>query len=180
MPNWVDNEIKINADEEFLQGFADRHIVDGKFDFSTIIPVDISDDEYHGTEVRKFANGEEYLVGGKWYDWNVANWGTKWNACEPITDNLISNGYLWFLTAWSPPIPVVEALVKMYPNLTIEWYFREEQGWGGNRLYEDGVERITMRKSWDIPSNHAENIEVFDYCWACDDEEEMEGYGCPV
>ena len=180
MPNWVTNEVKIQASDEDLKAFYERHFVNGKFDFSTIIPVDISDDEYHGTEVRKFANGEEYLTGGQWYDWNCDNWGTKWNACETICDDFTSHGYFSFLTAWSEPEPIMDALPKMYPHFTIEWNFLEEQGWGGARLYEDGVEKITMRKSWDIPHSHSENIEIFDYCWACEEEEEIEGYGCPV
>ena len=181
MPNWVDNEVKINADEDFLREFAERHIVDGRFDFSTIIPVDIPMDQYHGKEKRTLNNGEEIVVGGDWYEWNISHWSTKWNACSTITDELIPNGYLWFQTAWGPPLTIAEKLAKMYPNLTIHWYFREEQGWGGARLYEDGREKITMRKDWDIPEDHYENIEVFDVCYACEwgDEEAMEEMKCP-
>ncbi len=184
MPNWVDNEVKINRINQtdgFLQEFADRHIVDGKFDFTTIIPVDIPMDQYKGTEVRTLNNGEEYIVGGDWYQWNATNWGTKWNACDTVSDELIKHGYFTFQTAWAPPLPIADRLAKMYPNLTIEWYFREEQGWGGVRLYQDGREMVTMRKDWDIPEDHYENIEVFGVCYACEwgDEEALEEMKCP-
>lgn len=44
-----------------------------------------------------------------WYDWNIANWGTKWNAySQSIKDNTII-----FDTAWSSPTPVFDGLVKL-------------------------------------------------------------------
>jgi len=42
-----------------------------------------------------------------WYDWAIKNWGTKWGVYD-VTEwkgNKIS-----FNTAWSPPIPIIEAL----------------------------------------------------------------------
>ena len=54
-----------------------------------------------------------------WYDWSVANWGTKWNACYCAkvekSETKITIG---FLSAWSPPSPVVQELAKQYPHLT--------------------------------------------------------------
>jgi hypothetical protein len=46
-------------------------------------------------DVKEFINKRKYGY-GTWYDWNVANWGTKWNAydqCPPHEFN----------TAWSNP-----------------------------------------------------------------------------
>ncbi len=36
-----------------------------------------------------------------WYDWRIAHWGTKWNACESFTDT--DTGMPDFQTAWSMP-----------------------------------------------------------------------------
>lgn len=58
-----------------------------------------------------------------WYSWSIANWGTKWNAYSQfqIEENMIS-----FETAWSTPFPVIETLSKMYPDLTIEVAYADE------------------------------------------------------
>ncbi len=58
-----------------------------------------------------------------WYDWNIANWGTKWNA-----DNTMINGKeIDFETAWDPPLAFVEALSKKYPEATFHLDFADEQ-----------------------------------------------------
>jgi hypothetical protein len=53
-----------------------------------------------------------------WYDWSVANWGTKWNAysLKQISDDPF---VIVFDTAWSPPEPVFHALAERFPNLGI-------------------------------------------------------------
>lgn len=59
-----------------------------------------------------------------WYGWNQEHWGTKWNGyntqIEPIPGDLCR---LQFDTAWSHPIPVMEALAARFPEETIgvEW-----------------------------------------------------------
>ena len=50
-----------------------------------------------------------------WYEWCVENWGTKWNSC----DTYISGDSLCFWTAWSPCLPVIEAMSKMFPGLSL-------------------------------------------------------------
>lgn len=179
MPNWVYNEVEVRGDN--LQDFYNKHIVDGEFDFSTIIPIPLSDDEYHGTDILTLNNGGQYRTGGVWYEWNTDNWGTKWNARDTQTDSLVENGFVSFQTAWSPPLPVMDALAKMYPNLDFDYKFVEEQGWGGVREYSDGTKQITKTRDWDIPTTHKERIEIFDYCYACEfeEDEEMEEFGCP-
>lgn len=42
-----------------------------------------------------------------WYDWNIKNWGTKWNAYD---FERISESEIKFETAWSAPHPVIERL----------------------------------------------------------------------
>lgn len=58
-----------------------------------------------------------------WYGWAIANWGTKWNASEAsIHSESSSTGkskkaVFCFNTAWSPPVPVVQAMISQNPNL---------------------------------------------------------------
>lgn len=95
-------------------------------------------------------NKEKYGY-SDWYDWSIANWGTKWNACDPELidfrpDTLelerhggskkikiapgdeIKEGYLHykFMTAWSPAEPVIAKMSKLFPNLLFEAVFEEE------------------------------------------------------
>lgn len=69
-----------------------------------------------------FVNKQKYGC-ADWYDWSCKNWGTKWNACETYIDG----NTVYFDTAWSPPLPVIEKLSKLYPENEIEICFAEEQ-----------------------------------------------------
>jgi hypothetical protein len=57
-----------------------------------------------------------------WYNWQTANWGTKWNASEVfISDNAIS-----FNTAWSAPEPILAALSEKFPEVEFFIQFADE------------------------------------------------------
>lgn len=72
---------------------------------------------------------------GNWYEWRVDHWGTKWNtyASKMMADNI-----LYFESAWSPPIDMVEKFIKMF-NLTATYRIMCEGHciWG-IREYKDG------------------------------------------
>lgn len=77
---------------------------------------------------------DRYYVAGffDWYDWRIANWGTKWNAYEISTgdnDEAIYN--IEFKTAWSMPYEVYIALSNMFPDITFEVEYADED-WGYN------------------------------------------------
>lgn len=57
-----------------------------------------------------------------WYDWNVANWGTKWESQS--IDFLVEpdNVKLIFDTAWSPPTPIYDEIYKMGLDVQAEFY----------------------------------------------------------
>ena len=92
-----------------------------------------------------------------WYDWNVRNWGTKWDACNPSlnSDDPSSGSISYsFDTAWSPAEGAYRAMVEQHPELTFEFECEEEQGWG---VVYDGVEgELSVNREWDIPNSHAE------------------------
>lgn len=62
-----------------------------------------------------------------WYEWCCKNWGTKWNACgyDENTDYSDSD-FIWFQTAWSAPVPVIQKLSEMYPNIELTLEFADE------------------------------------------------------
>lgn len=57
-----------------------------------------------------------------WYDWSIANWGTKWDSCRFEHDDVT----LIFETAWSCPEPLLEELSRKYPNECIEVMYADE------------------------------------------------------
>ena len=72
-----------------------------------------------------------------WYDWQVANWGTKWNAYDQYK---IDESMIVFSTAWSTPYNAITALSVKYPTLRFEVEFADED-FGhnvGKYTFEDG------------------------------------------
>lgn len=69
-----------------------------------------------------------------WYSWSVDKWGTKWNTIECSSEKVSNEEVHYnFLTAWSPPYPVLDFLSKKYPELIFELKFEDEG---------DGIEHI--------------------------------------
>lgn len=58
-----------------------------------------------------------------WYEWSIANWGTKWNSsdCEMVSDNVFD-----FTTAWSGVPGLVEKISKAFPSVKILYKYSDE------------------------------------------------------
>ena len=70
-----------------------------------------------------------------WYDWNCANWGTKWDACEPHIDhNDIDYFAVSFESAWSPPIAWINNIMQDFPDLRFTLEYEEPGMCFGGRL----------------------------------------------
>lgn len=100
---------------------------------------DIKADEW---ELGKTAwnNIQNYGV-PTWYEWCINNWGTKWGAYGYDEDTDYSqNENLWFQTAWSAPHPVIEKLAEMYPDITFEHEWADEDIGAncGRKIYSEG------------------------------------------
>jgi hypothetical protein len=125
MPNWCDNEVWItgNADE-LSQLFKEaskphkgydnpEHPV--KFLMDNIVPMP-----------------EGYIDDSRWYDWSIANWGTKWDLSQQYDDTRVyytegdSEGGLNYLTAWSPNRQFWLTASERFPSLTIDLRYIEE------------------------------------------------------
>ena len=91
-------------------------------------------------EAKSAANLEKYGY-ANWYDFNVANWGTKWeiggngDVAEIEDDGLSFSAS--FESAWSPPTQVCEALVEQGFEVTLYYY---EPGMGFVGKWEDGCD----------------------------------------
>lgn len=107
MPNHVTNKIEFFGKQEninkVLELIKDEY---GCISFDKIIPM--PDYIYTGSLGRE----ERELYGkNNWYDWSIANWGTKWNAYDSGFDE--ESNTMWFNTAWAAPIPVLCELAKL-------------------------------------------------------------------
>jgi hypothetical protein len=66
------------------------------------------------------------------YHWCIENWGTKWNAYYDTEweflaeDEDFTVAQLDFQTAWSPPLPIIDAMIDKYPELKFEFRYYEQ------------------------------------------------------
>lgn len=85
------------------------------------------------TEKMQEALLKKYGV-DNWYDWAHYIWGTKWGCY----DNDIDGQTLTFATAWSLFEPaILNKLAQDFPDFILA--YQEEQGWGGEFVYENGI-----------------------------------------
>jgi len=188
MPNWVFNTVTVSGDKADVKAFVERagrsytmkvqKLTSDGFEWTEqevneplsfwnfVRPEDSILDEYFGNE-REGLSLEERLKHNTnhWYDWNIRNWGCKWDASDVYVQDLSDDGtscHLEFSTPWSPPIEALDAMCEQFPKLVMEMRSVEEQGWGMEHIAdEDGVR---LMKEWDIPETHEESIEHKGWC----------------
>ena len=126
MPNHVTNILRFDADlkkvKEILEVIKQDEYGVGSFDFNKIIPM--PEDVFRGN----LGSAERELYKNKnWYDWSINNWNTKWNSYgyECMTQPFEGSEIIFF-TAWSAPIPVIEKLSEMFPEVEIEHLWADE------------------------------------------------------
>lgn len=103
-----------------------------------------------------------------WYDWHLANWGTKWNAYDQISDE--GSNVITFSTAWSTPFDAIQTLSAKYPTLSFNVRYADEdfgQNVGeytledGEETYEDvpdGGSLDAYRMAMEIRDEHYLNL----------------------
>lgn len=188
MANYVFNSMTVTGKPEHIQAFKEKARYDERefsyWNFVTPPAEALASGEYWAT--RGFVNGEETgFTPNNWYEFNVREWGTKWDSIDvdPIwvkeegRDTLI--GWNW-QSPWAPPVPVFQAMVAQHPDLEFDISWEEEQGWGGRAVGING--QFTIIKEWDIPESHEDyvNLEWEDRCY-CQSEDDQEYWfdDCP-
>jgi len=167
MPNWVYNGLTVEGKPESVKKMMEQlntpfvrvhdnwNVATQKFEkqqvtypnpvfafWNIIKPTDM--EAYDGPQPKN-ENLEEAMKfkSDHWYDWNVRNWGTKWDVAvsslETNPDTYMEdtvNGenhvvYYNFETAWSRPMGALTKLSEQYPDLLFTLSYEEETGWGG-------------------------------------------------
>ena len=144
MPNWCRNRVTAyarNGNEQditkIIEIFESKDSVFGKIipspDWSNIpnekgeLPKVVEHKQPNGEVsfvTTEFPSGKQ---DSRWYDWNIANWDTKWDITNSVDieaeeDMLELN----FSTAWSPPESICHKLREMFPDVSISWFYDEE------------------------------------------------------
>lgn len=135
MPNWMSHALEISGPFEEVEKFfntigggmssEDNSLID----FELLIKP--PDNLYRGNigdAEREYCKKNNVP---NWYDWNIKNWGTKWNAAyQKLHYSQDGKPVLLFETAWSVPFPIlmkIEELVKdQFTNIEIYGEFLEE------------------------------------------------------
>lgn len=85
--------------------------------------IDQSDIKWVGVTAEELRALKKKYGATNWYDWHIAEWGTKWNA---YSQGDISPNSFKFDTAWSTPRPVIKAMSVMFPDVTFELDYADE------------------------------------------------------
>jgi hypothetical protein len=133
--------------------------------------------------------------GSGWYDWNIRNWGVKWDAGDAELDTdlseldgTINNTISYrFQTAWGIPIEAITAMVRQHRELDFDLSSEEEQGWGAEFTSSDADDELDERSlittdEWSIPESHEDFAKRgnVDGCICSHEEDEEEWYDdCP-
>lgn len=168
MPNHVTNILVVNGTETQIEAVLEVLLDnDGHVDFNGVLPIPkelqgtkspvtiISPEEYKEQE-EKIARGESVFNRGvtrkisqelikefgydNWYDWQINNWGTKWNAYD---QKQLGKNVYQFDTAWSTPSNFIDGISKLFPEVTFEVkYADEDMGYNVGEYHVKGGEYV--------------------------------------
>lgn len=118
MPNHVTTIIE--APKEVIDSlYLDEHV-----DFNTVIPMPDEDSSIFTATRHDYGFGVGYSMDGySPMDWARGNWGTKWNAYDVERPD---ETHVQFDTAWSHPVPVLEALSQKFPDTELHVKYADE------------------------------------------------------
>ena len=146
MPNHCENKLTIQANSEEEVGLV-RHYLgslrtpnqDNNLNFMRLLPRPDDQEE-------------------NWYEWNIQNWGTKWNCYDVVVSDIECPEYTLdqsvltynFQTAWSPMSDnLVLILSKEFPNVHITLYYSEPGMMFGGCTTAFGA-GITNKDTWEL------------------------------
>ena len=140
MPNWCYNRVSVYSEntDQVTELFD---IFNNPEPFNALIPspkwseTPNEDGELPVLEEHKDADGKvlftthKFPKSGKtddrWYDWQIQNWGTKWEPTDLSVEQCDEELEITFNTAWSPPEDICRAIRNKYPDVSVSWFYDE-------------------------------------------------------
>ena len=173
MPNWCNNNLTLEHDDPAMIQRAYDALERGEF-LNEFIPVpqELMDtvsgfcgdgEAQRKLEAQTRANVEKYGY-GNWYDYCVAEWGTKWDVGADGCQDIHPDGKILtasFDSAWSPPVNAYEKLEQLGFRVNAMFY---ESGMCFAGSYQDGFcEEVPLEglSADDIENNYPELDEAF-------------------
>ena len=152
MPNYCHNVLSVvGSDTSWLDAYTSFYkppFQRGQtpyLDFEKILPMPAAIDM---NEVVTVTAPDGRPTDPIWYTWRMKHWGTKWGAM----DCLLEQATFSFLTAWTPPRPIVRELALLTNRPLMLSYSEPEMGFDGDFIaYPDGAEYNDHRK---FPLDH--------------------------
>jgi hypothetical protein len=139
MPNWCANTVEIyHQDPAILERVRKAFKEGGLLNEFMPCPAELHE---HEAPMRDEALGQRFVeqYGAKdWYNWQVKNWGTKWDVggdgyeAQDIPGGLM----LTFDSAWSPPTEAFQVLVDNFGFSIRAMYYEPGMAFAG--IWEDG------------------------------------------
>ena len=140
MPNWCSNRVSFYSDDTSALEKL-KNIFESDEPFNSLVPApdwkNTPNDkgelpvlrEMKDTEGRVIHTTYDFPDGkndDRWYDWNIFNWGTKWEVSDVECDHWDGNSFeCEFETAWSPPEGIYYALRQLFPDVDVSWFYDE-------------------------------------------------------
>jgi len=129
MPNWCANNVTLrHADPAMIDRAANSK----------------------GLLMEFLPTPKDLLEGEGWYNWNIKNWGTKWDVdlenIERVDENTLT---AVFDSAWSPPIEAYNHMVEMGFEIEAHYYepgiaFFGTYTGAGDEVFEDTIDFSSM------------------------------------
>jgi len=126
MPNWCANRVEVYGTEEDIQKFK-AYVSKGdlpmSFDKISPLPEELKNTRSPSGEpnvdlINKYG-------ADNWYDWQITNWGVKWD----VSDIELEEGedYLTyrFDTPWGPPEGIHAMIRDEFPDISMSWFYDE-------------------------------------------------------
>ena len=124
MPNWCANNVEISGPASII-----RKIETGAREgtlFEQLCPRPAEEED-------------------NWYDWNISNWGCKWDTTADVNNLMEPNDIgvasisLTFDTAWSPPVEWYNYITECHGVYVSAFYYEPGMAFVGK--WEDGAVR---------------------------------------
>ncbi len=134
MPNWCENELFLEGPTKWVQDVWTRaHVGENAGLLEALVPMPTA---LRGTTSPPYPKDsphykpQPYVDGhNNWYDWCVANWGTKWDVdtegLELTVDGDRARITGWFNSAWAPPLECMQRVIEANEDVDIKVTYME-------------------------------------------------------
>jgi len=166
MPNFCDNTLHIEGADDEIQRFLDSTTI-GEHTYEILkslypVPQELTDtvsgwssnEEEQAEREKQYARNTEKYGYKDWYDWQNANWGTKWGDCDTqLVGRNTDYVCFTFESAWGPPSTAFVKISQDFPTLTFYLTYHEKgMGFAGCDGFRNGEHVDSYTEDISIPN----------------------------